>query len=88
MSDRTKDIIIRALKTFWQAALGYIIVDINALLVGMADSNITEGMLKTLAIGAVAAGCSAVWNSVLSPLFSSKEKGQSGEVEEDSVNTK
>lgn len=88
MSDRTKDIIIRALKTFWQAALGYIIVDINALLVGMADSSITEGMLKTLAIGAVAAGCSAVWNSVLSPLFSSKEKGQSGEVEEDSVNTK
>lgn len=88
MSDRAKDIIIRALKTFWQAALGYIIVDINALLVGMADSNITEGMLKTLAIGAVAAGCSAVWNSVLSPLFSSKEKGQSGEVEEDSVNTK
>lgn len=88
MSDRTKDTIIRALKTFWQAALGYIIVDINALLVGMTDSNITEGMLKTLAIGAVAAGCSAVWNSVLSPLFSSKEKGQSGEVEEDSVNTK
>lgn len=85
MSDRTKDIIIRALKTFWQAALGYIIVDINALLVGISNSNITEGMLKTVAIGAVAAGFSAVWNSVLSPLFSSKEKGQSSDSEEDSV---
>lgn len=84
MSDRTKDIIIRALKTFWQAALGYIIVDINALLVGISNSDITEGMLKTVAIGAVAAGCSAVWNSVLSPLFS-KEKGQPSDSEEDSV---
>lgn len=88
MSERTKDIIIRALKTFWQAALGYIIVDINALLVGISDFNITEEMLKTVAIGAVAAGCSAVWNSVLSPLFSSKEKGQSKEVEDDSMNNK
>ena len=88
MNERTKDIIIRALKTFWQAALGYIIVDINALLIGISDSNLTEGMLKTLAIGAVAAGCSAVWNSVLSPLFSSKEKGQSKEVEDDSIDNK
>ncbi len=54
-----KDIIIRALKTFLQGFLG-------ALVVSLQGSDLTNfEVLKSLLIGAIAAGISAVMNSVL-----------------------
>ena len=52
-----KDIAVRALKTFVQAALAYAAV--NVATVNNQDS------LKTFAVGAVAAGVSAIWNSLV-----------------------
>lgn len=52
----TSDIVIRALKTFVQAAIAVIIVGY----VNVKDFD----SAKTLAVAAVAAGVSAVWNFV------------------------
>lgn len=61
-----KDIIIRALKTFLQGFLG-------ALAVTLPNSDFSDGMvLKSLLIGAVAAGISAVMNLFLGYLNSKK----------------
>lgn len=65
MNARTKDTIIRALKTFIQAAVGYLV----AAMVGRdvfsaaADANFWQGLI----VAAVAAGCSAAWNAVIKP---------------------
>ena len=54
-----KDIIIRALKTFLQGFLG-------ALVVSLQGSDLTNfEVLKSLLIGAIAAGISAVMNLIL-----------------------
>lgn len=57
-----KDIIIRALKTFLQGFLG-------ALAVTLPNSDFSNGsVLKSILIGAVAAGISAVMNLILNYL--------------------
>lgn len=57
-----KDILIRALKTFIQGFLG-------ALAITLPSSDITdEKVLKSLLIGAVAGGISAVMNLVINLL--------------------
>ena len=59
MKFKMKDIIIRALKTFLQGFLG-------ALTVSLPNSDYSdEYVLKSLLIGAVAAGISAVMNLAL-----------------------
>lgn len=58
----TKDIAIRALKTFWQSAIAYLVA---ALSTGV---DLFEGdMIGGLLIGALAAGISASWNGVVQP---------------------
>ena len=58
MKDKIKDIVIRALKTFIQGFIA-------TLLVLIKDSNITDTkILKSLIIGALAGGISAVMNFV------------------------
>lgn len=58
----TKDIAIRALKTFWQSAVAYLVA---ALSTGM---DLFEGdVIGGLLIGALAAGISASWNGVVQP---------------------
>ena len=55
-----KDILIRALKTFIQGFLG-------ALAITLPNSDLmADGVLKSLLIGAIAGGISAVMNFVLS----------------------
>ena len=57
-----KDIAIRALKTFWQSAVAYLLA---ALSTGV---DLFEGeVLSGLIIGALAAGLSASWNGVVQP---------------------
>ena len=52
-----KDIAIRALKTFWQAAIAYLVASLSQG-VDLLEGEVIGGLL----IGAVAAGLSAVWN--------------------------
>lgn len=65
MNARTKDIIVRALKTFVQAAVGYLI----AALVGkdVLSSNLDATFWSGLIVAAGAAGFSAAWNAVIKP---------------------
>lgn len=57
MSQEVKDVAIRALKTFVQAAVA-------VLVAGYASATDIDGV-KALAVGAIAAGVSAAWNAVL-----------------------
>ena len=64
-----KDIAIRALKTFWQSALAYIVASLST------GADLFEGeMIGGLIIGAIAAGLSASWNGTVQPLLD-KHKG-------------
>ena len=53
MNEKTKDILIRAGKTFWQEAL--------------TDWSTGKQLLLSLAVGAAAAGFSAVYNGIVRP---------------------
>ena len=55
-----RDILIRAGKTFWQAAVAAVVVGIHS-----------GSTYKVAAVGAVAAGVSAAWNAVVWPFLRS-----------------
>ena len=57
-----KDIAIRALKTFWQSAVAYLVASL-ASGVDLFEGEVIGGLL----IGALAAGISASWNGVVQP---------------------
>ena len=52
-----KDVAIRALKTFWQASLAYLVASLSHG-VDLLEGEVIGGLL----IGALAAGLSAAWN--------------------------
>lgn len=68
MSERTMDVCVRALKTFWQAALGYLLAD-AALLREALTLPMERTVYVTLLAGAAAAGFSAVYNGLMKPLL-------------------
>lgn len=94
--EKFKDVLVRALKTFWQSCLGYIIINIHVI----ADAITTDlevGGFETLksvgltvGVGAIAAGLSALYNGVIKPLiekpkeedYSDNEMGFIPELEE------
>ena len=57
--------VIRAAKTFVQAALSFIIADISVVGEALTDWETGKHVLLTIGIGAVAAGISAAWNIIL-----------------------
>ena len=67
MNENTKDILIRAGKTFWQAALAYLLADAAVLQQALTDWSTGKQILLSLAVGAAAAGFSAVYNGVILP---------------------
>lgn len=75
MSEKTKDVLNRALKTFWQAALAYLLADISVLQTALTDVKAGKRVLITLAVGAVAAGLSAVYNGLVKPLLEGRKEG-------------
>ncbi len=62
MNKKAKDILIRASKTFVQAFISYLSID---AFFGVTDYNALKKIALSLLIGALAAGVSAVWNSIL-----------------------
>lgn len=67
----TKDVGIRALKTFWQSAIAYLVATLSSQGVDLLER---EGVLGGLLIGALAAGISASWNGAVQPMLD-KYKG-------------
>lgn len=64
-----KDIAIRALKTFWQSAVAYLVAALSTG-VDLFEGEVISGLL----IGALAAGISASWNGAVQPILN-KYKG-------------
>ena len=58
----TKDIALRALKTFWQSAIAYLVASLSQG-VDLFEVEVIGGLI----IGAIAAGISASWNGVVQP---------------------
>lgn len=69
MSAKAKNIIERAVKTFIETAISYLIVNLSG--VNLFESNYSKTAWIGVALSAGAAGLSAVWNGVLQPLVSS-----------------
>jgi len=70
-----KDVVQRAWRTFWQASISYLIVNINVI-ADAITTDIENGGFETLksvgltiGVGALAAGLSALYNGVLKDLF-------------------
>lgn len=64
------DVVMRALKTFWQSSIAYLVATISAQGVDVFDKGVIGGLL----IGALAAGISASWNGAVQPMLD-KYKG-------------
>ena len=71
MKEKVKDVLIRSLKTFWQATASYLITTFGTSLAGIdvfdidALKNVGIGLL----IGSLAAGLSATWNGGIQPVL-------------------
>lgn len=71
--EKIKDIAVRAFKTFIQAFISIVIAQLGGI--DFIEGENTKNVLIGIAISAGAAGISAVWNGVLSPLFNSLTGG-------------
>ena len=65
-----KDISIRALKTFWQSAIAYLVASLSQG-VDLFELEVIGGLL----IGALAAGISASWNGAIQPVLNKLKGG-------------
>ena len=70
MNENIKDVTIRAVKTFWQAAFGYIVASVGASLTGVEafDGDAIINAIIGIVIGACAAGLSATYNGAIVPI--------------------
>lgn len=59
-----KDWMVRAIKTFVQAAGSFLIADIAVINNALLDWNTGKHALATLLVGALAAGICAAWNII------------------------
>ena len=93
--EKFKDVLIRALKTFWQASLSYIIINIHVIAdaittdLEMGGFETLKSVGLTVGVGAIAAGLSALYNGVIRDLivkpaedYSDDEMGFVPELEE------
>lgn len=62
MNKTIKDILIRASKTFVQAFISYLSID---AFFGVTDYTALKKIALSLLVGALAAGVSAVWNTLI-----------------------
>ena len=64
-----KEVFIRAMKTFWQSGIAYIVATLGSKMAGVDvfDIDSVKSVLGGLLIGGLAAGLSASWNGVIQP---------------------
>lgn len=70
MNYNIKEVAVRAGKTFWQAAFGYIVASVGVSLSGVEafDGDAIINALIGIVIGACAAGLSAAYNGAIVPV--------------------
>ena len=69
MSEKIKDVVVRAFKTFWQTTLASLIFAMPQIIESMgAGWEVLKPVLISAGVGALAAGFSATYNGVLKPL--------------------
>lgn len=77
MKETTKDWVIRALKTFWQAGLGALMIYVPQILTALqecAGRDVIIALLQTAGIAAISAGLSALYNGLIKPALDSASK--------------
>lgn len=75
MTKKANDVLVRALKTFWQAALASLAVSMPSVVNLLPNGwEAVEPLLTSAIIGALAAGFSALYNGVLKPMLAAPEK--------------
>lgn len=67
-----KDISVRALKTFWQSAVAYLVATLSTQGMDVFERDVIGGLL----IGALAAGISASWNGAVQPVLNKLKGGE------------
>ena len=74
MNNQTKDVVIRAAKTFVQAFFGVFIPEIVVILQGGFPESISRlwALAAPIVAAALAAGISAAWNTINNKLNSSE----------------
>ena len=78
MKEKVKDVLIRAAKTFWQAAAAYLVATFGTQLAGIDVFNAEAlgNVIIGLGVGAIAAGLSAAWNGVVQPRLDKLKGGE------------
>lgn len=72
-----KDWIVRALKTFWQAALSALLLNAEQIVHLIPQGwDVTKPVLISVATGALAAGFSALYNGLIKPQLTSNIEGE------------
>lgn len=69
-----RDVWVRAVKTFAQAAIADLTANLTILSGALGDSSALRTLAISVGVGALAAGISAVWNGVISPLLQAKKE--------------
>lgn len=66
-----RDVAIRAMKTFWQSSVAYLVATFSTQMSGVDvfDLHNVQSVFGGLLIGALAAGISAAWNGVVQPVL-------------------
>lgn len=74
----TNDVAIRALKTFWQSGIAYLVATFSTQMAGVDvfDLEAMKSVIGGLLIGALAAGISASWNGVVQPMLNKLKGGE------------
>lgn len=74
-----KDVATRAMKTFWQSSVAYLVATFSTQMSGVDvfDLHDVQSVFGGLLIGALAAGLSASWNGVVQPIL---DKCKGGDV--------
>ena len=69
MNKNIKDVVVRAGKTFWQSAFGYLVTSVGVSLSGVEafDGDAIINAIIGIVIGACAAGFSAAYNGAIVP---------------------
>lgn len=75
MKKDARDVAIRALKTFLEAAAAFVMAKVSGAELFAMDGQ----MWQAIGISAMAAGLSAVWNGVIEPMIAPALEGQKKE---------
>ena len=81
MKEQVKDVVIRALKTFWQSTLATLLITIPEIVELLPSGwKALQPVLISAGVGAIAAGLSAAYNGVILPFINKlKAKKNGGE---------